>query len=81
MTERAICKHLGVTIAGLKLLAAAAADPEGRASGPGRGLGSGSIRVALERSGLVTEWTYPDYASIITGAGRDLVKRARALGW
>lgn len=79
--ERAICKRLGLSPDGLKLLARAAADPKGRASGAGQGLGSGSIRVPLEKKGLVTSREGPDYQSYITEAGRDIVKRARAMGW
>lgn len=85
-----IAKALGVTETGLKLLARANVQPDGRASGAGFGHGSGGARTALERLGYVyprnfsKEQTAPGqdpYTAYITDAGREIVRRARAMGW
>ena len=79
MTEKELCKHLGVTPSGLKVLAKAAAQPDGQASGRGFGMASGAARQKLRRDGFVRE---RDYAlDMITPAGRDVVAKARDLGW
>jgi hypothetical protein len=84
--EKRISGELGVSFAGLCLLSRAAADPKGRASGPGFGHGSGGSRRSLEQSGLVTSRLEQSddrdpYTAYITGAGREIVSRARRLGF
>ena len=68
-----IAQKLGVTEAGLRVLARAVADPEGDAWGPGFGAAAAGAR--LSRQG------YIDADRRITDAGREIVRRARALGW
>lgn len=82
MTDKQICKHLGVSPSGLRVLAKAVAQPDGRASGGGFGAGSGSVRVKLRHQGLVENGEGPGWPpDKITQAGRDLVAEARKLGW
>ena len=77
-----IAKQLGVTAAGLRLLARAASQPDGRASGPGFGFSAAGARARLTNAGLVedTGEKYP-FQSRITSRGRELVAQARILGW
>ncbi len=75
MTEKEIREHLGVTVAGLSVLAGAAMDSHGR----GRGPGINGPRVELRRGGMLQEQDFgPD---TITPTGRDLVAQARELAW
>jgi hypothetical protein len=76
-----IAKTLGVTTVGLSVLARAVADPEGKARGSAKG-NPGSAKVRLERDGYLTANSYGGlYESTITDAGREIVRRARAMGW
>ena len=70
-----IARGLGVTEAGLRVLARAVADPDGDAWGPGFGVAAAGARQKLGRQG------YIDDDRRITDAGREIVCRARALGW
>ncbi len=82
MTDKQICKRLGVSPPGLHLLAKAVAQPDGRASGNGFGAGSGSVRVKLRDQGFVESGEGPGWPpDVITQAGRNLVAEARNLGW
>lgn len=87
-----ITKALGVTEAGLRLLARAVAHKDGWAEGAGSGL-NGTARIPLARDGLITvkeleppaghqpgQW-YPRDVYVITDAGRALVAKARAMGF
>lgn len=81
MDTKAICKKLGVTPAGLELLAQAAADPGGYAYAIGfAGKESCAARASLVRDGLFTDDS-TDIRARITDAGRAVVAQARALGW
>lgn len=86
MTEKQICKRLGITPRGLKVLAKAVANDTGEAAGAGFGGGAGSARTKLLRDGLIVEadriykgrW-YKTY--VITLGARAKVEAARLLGW
>ena len=79
MTEREICKNLGVTIAGLGVLSIAAGDIQGRAIGSAFGIATHGPRLELRRDSMLQKMDFgPD---VITPAGRDVVAKARDLGW
>ena len=79
--SKRIARALGVTPVGLSILTKMVATDGiwkgGLASGnPGSGRGP------LERAGLITVKDHDnDYTSTITDAGREIVRRARAMGW
>ncbi len=84
MTELQICEELGVTPAGLRMLAHAV-DNHGEARGVGFD-GSAGTRHVLMRQGLVKpgeRWyrrrPYPTH--VVTELGRAKVDEARRLGW
>lgn len=85
MTEKQICKRLGVTPSGLHVIAKAVAHPEEHAGGEGFGPGAAAARRKLLKDGLVTGgWSDIDQTWspwVITQAGRNLVAEARNLGW
>ena len=96
MNTAKIARILGLTEHGLRHLARAAANPDGRASGDGFGVASGAIRTRLLRDGLVEDREIPrtgekfhDYPggagsysmAFITETGRAIVKRAREMGY
>lgn len=72
--ERAIAKRLGVTDAGLLTLLRSLAYG-GRAYGLGMGHESEGARGKLRTQGFL------DDNDIITDAGREIVRRARAMGY
>ncbi len=75
MTRIEIYRRLGITVAGLNVLAIAVDDPHGRATGPT----VRTPRLELRRSSLLLEMDFgPD---IITPMGRDVVAQARELAW
>lgn len=90
-----IAATLGLTEKGLKLLAKAAAHPQGHANGKGFGHGSGAIRGALYPKGLIEDrrikldrpaqhregYGTEFNQAFITQSGRDLVARARQMGF
>ena len=79
LTGKEICKRLGVTAAGLSVLAIAIGDPHGRAIGPAFGVATHGPRVELRRDGMLREMDFgPD---VITQAGRVVITEARNLGW
>ena len=88
MSELKICRDLGVTPAGLRALAKAVAHPNGwYPSGDGAGMSAQGARTRLERDGLIVATVTPiagyrwgNYYRI-TDAGREIVARARAIGW
>ena len=72
-------KRLGVTVAGLSVLAIASRDPHGRAIGPAFGVATHGPRLHLRRVGMLREMDFgPD---VITQAGRKTIAKARNLGW
>ena len=72
-------KRLGVTVAGLSVLAIAISDRHGRVIGPAFGVATHGPRLRLRRDGMLREMDFgPD---VITPAGRDVVAKARDLGW
>jgi len=72
-------KRLGVTVAGLSVLAVAIKDPHGRAIGPAFGVATQGPRLELRRGGMLREMDFgPD---VITQAGRKTILEARKLGW
>ncbi len=73
--ENRVAKALGVTASGLRALSRAYVNPEGRV------LSDGSAIVPLEREGYVTAKERPSYMRFLTDAGRDVVRRAREMGW
>lgn len=76
--ERLIANELGCTPVGLRLLAwAVAHDGEAKSTG---GPNAGSARTRLVNDGLVV-WVGVDVGYQITDAGREIVRRARAMGW
>ena len=86
--DKIIAKALGLTPHGLKTLAKAAADPEGWATGDGKGHGAAAACRRLLKDELVemidyrplnSTYTYDRYR--ITDAGRDRVAQARKFGW
>jgi hypothetical protein len=72
-------KSLGVTPTGLRVLAKMVTDPNGHWKGGLSSGNPGSSKVRLERDGFITGCAWGDWA--ITDAGRDVVRRARAMGW
>ena len=75
-TPMSIALCLGVTDAGLTLLAKAVANG-GLAEGRGFGLGAPGTRAKLERDGYLQfdgDW-------LVTAAGEDIVAAARTAGW
>lgn len=78
--EKRIAKSLGVSVVGLAVLSKAVAN-DGVVTGWAGG-NPGSAKVGLLAKGLIAE-TRPDafYGAVITDAGREIVRRARALGW
>lgn len=78
--NRDVLKSLGVSEAGLRVLMRAVAN-DGKASGDGFGHASGGARTALYRQGHVEEDPAARYhAARITDSGREIVRRARAMG-
>ena len=72
-------KRLGVTAAGLSVLAIATRDPHGRAIGPAFGVATHGPRLTLRRDGMLREMDFgPD---IITPTGRAIILEAPKLGW
>ena len=72
-------KRLGVTVAGLSVLAIANRDPHGRAIGPAFGIATQGPRLRLRRNGMLREMDFgPD---IITQIGQRVIAKARKLGW
>lgn len=70
-----IAKILGVTPVGLAVLARMVA-------GNGVGKTAGMAGAKLAGQGLISAATIAnDYTATITDAGRDVVRRARAMGW
>ena len=79
MTEKEIREYLGVSVAGLNVLAIAVEDPHGRAKGPAFGPVTRPPRLTLRLDGLLQEQDFgPD---TITLMGRDVVAQARELAW
>lgn len=79
--DKRVAKALGVTPVGLAVLAKAACDPEGKARGWAGG-NPGSAKSNLERDGYLTANKHGGlYESTITDAGREVVLRARQMGW
>jgi hypothetical protein len=78
--DKRVARALGITTAGLRQLARGAARPDGDVGG-----GMGTVR--LERQGLAAPADPERRAvsaytpSVITDAGRELVARARRMGW
>lgn len=91
MTEKQICRRLGVTPAGLKVLVKAMAN-DGEAGGASFGHGAAGARSKLLRDGLIgpclriyetslrsRSWRYKTWE--VTPEGRAKVEAARLLGW
>lgn len=79
MTRKEIYRRLGITVAGLNVLAIAVDDPHGRATGPGFGIATRQPRLTLRRDGMLKETDFgPD---LVTAIGRDVVAQARELAW
>jgi hypothetical protein len=79
--EKDICRQLGVTPAGLRVLAKAAASPDGSAYGPGFGHAAAGARGKLIAAGLITKAEGDLPQGSITEKGRAIVAKARELGW
>ena len=73
--ERSIADRLGVTPTGLRVLGRMVA-------GNGTGPTAGNAGVKLAGQGhVVAPCIANDYRATITDSGREIVRRARALGW
>jgi hypothetical protein len=86
--DKIIAKALSLTPSGLATLARAVADPEGWATGDGKGYGAMSACAKLAKDGLVelAEWRSPNFNHTyhryrITDAGRERIAQARKYGW
>ena len=77
--EKRIAKSLGVSVVGLAVLSRAVAN-DGVVAGWAGG-NPGSAKVGLLAKGLIAETRPGFYGAVITDAGREIVRRARALGW
>ena len=78
--EKQIAKQLGVTPVGLNVLCRAVAT--GGKSGSWAGGNPGSAKAKLEADGLIRPNAHGGlYEAEITEAGREIVRRARAMGW
>lgn len=80
--EVRVCRELGITSAGLRALAKFAAL--GRAEGDGVGNSAASARPALVKRGLVELDDSKGIGGgrwVMSEAGRQILERARALGW
>ena len=79
MTDKELRERIGITVAELNVLAIAAEDPHGRATGPLFGIATKPPRLALRRDGMLREQDFG--ADTITPMGRDVVALARELAW
>lgn len=80
--EKKIARELGVTPVGLAVLCKAASRPDGTFTGGLASGNPGSAKVPLEAAGYITLNSHGGYVGCkITDAGREIVRRARAMGW